>query len=193
LIALLCAVTVTACGKSGTPRPLNLPVPSDRSVLGPYDVISVEIVGEKDLPHDYQVAADGTVELPYVHTLKVTGLEPPEIARLIREKLVETKILVDPSVIVQVKEYHSRRVTLLGQVAKPGSFGYSPGPTLIGAVSLAGGLTAIAKADRVALTRKLDSGGMRTVVLDAEAIIEGRAPDIPLQAGDSIYVYERLF
>jgi protein involved in polysaccharide export with SLBB domain len=191
---MLCvAGAAAACGKAGSSRPVNLPPPSDRSVIGPYDEISVEIVGEKELPREFQVSADGTVELPYVHTIKVTGLEPPEIARLIRQKLVENKILTDPSVIVQVKEYHSRRVTLLGQVAKPGSFGFSPGLTLIGAVSLAGGLTAIAKADRVTLTRKLDSGGARTVVLDAEAIIEGRAPDVPLQAGDSIYVYERLF
>lgn len=162
-------------------------------MLGPGDVFMVEIVGEKELPKEYQVAADGTVELPYVQTLKVGGLAAPEVARLIRQRLIDKKILVDPSVIVQVKEFHSRRITLLGQVSSPGSFPYTPGLSFVGAVSLAGGLSPLANADSVTLTRKLDNGGTRTVVVDADDIIEGRAPDFQLQPGDQIYVRERLF
>jgi hypothetical protein len=30
-------------------------------------------------------------------------------------------------------------------------------------------------------------------VLSIEAITEGRSPDFPLQAGDAIYVHERVF
>jgi protein involved in polysaccharide export with SLBB domain len=187
------ALLVVACGGGNPSRPVNLPPPTERSVLGPGDVFVVEIVGERELPKEYQVAADGTVELPYVQTLKVGGLEAPEVARLIRQQLIERKILVDPSVIVQVKEFHSRRITLLGQVSKPGSFPYTPGLSFVGAVSLAGGLTGIANADSVTLTRKLDNGGTRTVVVDADDIIEGRAPDFQLQPGDQIYVRERLF
>lgn len=191
--SFIAACLLAACGGSGPPRPLNLPPPSERSTLGPGDIFSIAIVGEKELPSEFQVAADGTVELPYVHTLKVAGLEAPEVARVVREKLIAGKILTDPIVIVQVKEFHSRRVTLLGQVAKPGSFPFTPGLTFVGAVSLAGGLTAIAKANHVTLTRKLDAGGSRTVVVDADSIIEGRAPDFPLQPGDQIYVHERIF
>ena len=39
------------------------------------DTFTLEIVGEKDLPSEYQVASDGTVDFPYVHTLKVADLE----------------------------------------------------------------------------------------------------------------------
>ena len=171
---------------------MNLPAATEKSVLGPGDIFTLEVVGEKDLPREYQVAADGTVDLPYVHTVKVVGLEAPEVARLVRKRLIEQKILTDPSVIVQVKEYHSRRVTLLGQVAKPGSFPYTVGLTLVQAVSLAGGLTAIAHDDRVNLTRKTDTG-TRTAVISIDSIMEGKSPDIPLQPGDRIYVHERLF
>ena len=182
-----------ACGGSGSARPVNLPPPSERSTLGPGDVFSLMIVGEKDIPSEFQGAPDGTVELPYLHTVQVSGLEAPQVARSIREKLIAGKILNDPVVIVQVKEVYSRRVTLLGQVAKPGTFPFTPGLTFVGAVSLAGGLTPLAKANQVTLTRKLDSGGTRTVVVDANSIIQGRAPDFPLQPGDQIYVQERLF
>jgi polysaccharide export outer membrane protein len=155
-------------------------------------MFTVDIVGEKDLPREYQVASDGTVDLPFVQTLEVGGLEPQEIARLIRKHLIEKKILQDPSVIVQVKEYNSRSVTLLGQISKPGTFQLTPGLTLIQAISLAGGLTAIANDDRVTLTRKAGEK-TQTVVLSVDAITSGNSEDIPLQAGDRIYVYERLF
>jgi polysaccharide export outer membrane protein len=191
---LLLALAVFAVGCGGRPAqgPVDLPPPSERGVLGPGDIFTLEIVGEKDLPKEYQVAADGTVDVPYVHTIKVLGLEAPEVARLVRKLLMDQKFLADPSVIVQVKEFHSRRISVLGQVAKPGSFPFTPGLSLIQAVSLAGGLTAIADADRVNITRK-GKARSHTAVVSVEAITEGASPDIPLQAGDQIFVHDRLF
>jgi len=152
----------------------------------------MEVVGEKELPKEYQVASDGTVDLPYLPALPVSGLEPQEIGRLIRKELIDKKILSDPSVIVQVKEYNSRRVTVMGQVAKPGIFPYTQGLTLVQALSQAGGPTGIANLDKVNLTRRTQ-GGSRTVVISIGTIMEGRSSDIPLQSGDRIFVHERLF
>lgn len=171
---------------------MDLEPPSEHTTLGPGDIFNLEIVGEKDLPTEYQVASDGTVTVPYIHGVEVAGLEPQEVATLVRERLMERKILTDPSVVVTVKEYRSKRVTLLGQVQKPGSFPLAPGMTLLQAISLAGGMTSIAQASRVNLTRKTKNG-TRTVVVNVEEIYEGRASDIPLQAGDSVYVRERIF
>jgi len=190
---LIGLAVLSACASNRGSQRVNLPPPSESSVLGPGDVFTLEIVGEKDLPKEYQVAADGTVDVPYIHTIRVAGLEAPEVARLVRKRLMEEKFLDDPSVIVQVKDYNSRRVTLLGQVAKPGSFPFTTGLTLIQAVSLAGGLTAIADADRVNVTRKGGDGRSYTAVVSVEAITEGESPDIPLQAGDQIFVHERMF
>jgi protein involved in polysaccharide export with SLBB domain len=190
-LCLLLALA-TGCTSSAPTRAPNLAPPTERSLLGPGDVFTLEIVGEKDLPHEYQVASDGTVDIPYVHTLKVADLEAQEVARLVRDRLITEKILIDPSVVVQVKEYASRHITLLGQVAKPGSFPLLSGMSLIQAISQAGGLTPVASASHVNLTRKT-AGKQQTVEIDVGAIIDGQAPDIPLQAGDQIYVHERLF
>jgi polysaccharide biosynthesis/export protein VpsN len=180
------------CGGSGSNQRLNLPLPTEKSTVGPGDVFSLEIMGEKDLPREYQVASDGSVDLPYLQAVQVGGLEPQEISRLIRKLLMERQILSDPSVVVQVKEYNSRRITVLGQVVKPGTFPYTTGLTLIQALSQAGGLTGIANLDKVNLTRRV-ANGSRTVVIAINQIMEGRAPDIPLQSGDRIFVHERLF
>jgi polysaccharide export outer membrane protein len=193
LVALLLVLATVSCSRNRAGQRVNLPAPSERTVVGPGDVFTMEIVGEKDLPKEYQISADGSVDIPYIHTIKVAGLEAPEVASLIRDRMIEQKVLIDPSVIVQVKEYHSRRITLLGQVAKPGSFPYTPGMTLIQAVSLAGGFTAISDTDRVNITRKGNNGRTYTAILSIGVIMEGKAADVPLQAGDQIYVHERLF
>jgi protein involved in polysaccharide export with SLBB domain len=186
------ASVAVACGSSAPLHGTGLPPPTERNVIGPDDVFTMEIVGEKDLPREYQVASDGTVDLPYLHTLRVAGLEAQEVERLIHDKLIEAKVLSDPSVVVQVKVFASRQVTLLGQVSRPGTFPLIPGMSLIQAISQAGGLTAVANSDNVNLTRKT-AKGQKTVVVSVGLITEGKAPDIPLQAGDQIYVHERLF
>ena len=188
---VLAPFTVSCASGSGV-RAVSLAPPVERNVLGPGDTFTLEIVGEKDLPHEYQVASDGTVDLPYIHTVHVADLEAQEVARVVRERLISEKVLTDPSVVVQVKEYASRHITMLGQVAKPGSFPLLPGMSLIQAISQAGGLTAVASSSHVNLTRKT-AKGQQTVEVDVGAINEGKAPDIPLQAGDQIYVHERLF
>ncbi|HEY3256754.1 MAG TPA: polysaccharide biosynthesis/export family protein [Polyangiaceae bacterium] len=185
-------VLAGACSSNQGVHGSNLAPPTERYVLGPGDTFTLEIVGEKDLPHEYQVASDGTVDFPYVHTLKVADLEAQQVARLVRERLIAEKVLSDPSVVVQVKEYASRHITLLGQVAKPGSYPLVPGMSMIQAISQAGGLTAVASGTHVNLTRKT-ANGQQTVQVDVEAISEGKAPDVPLQAGDQIYVHERIF
>jgi polysaccharide export outer membrane protein len=180
------------CGPKVDNSQVKLPPPRQSTTLGPGDLFTLEVVGEKDLPKEFQVASDGTVDFPYVHRIEVQGLEPQELARTVRQQLIEQRILIDPSVIVSVKEYNSKRVTVLGQVQKPGSFPLTTGMTLVQAISDAGGLNAIANGDRVNLTRK-DDRSTTTVVLSFDSITSGRSPDIPLQAGDQIYVNERVF
>lgn len=186
-------LVTAACSERPPTRGVELAPVSNRTTLNPGDVFELQIVGEPDLPSSYQVASDGTVDLPYIQTVEVAGLEPQEVARLIRQRLMEAQILTNPTVVVSVKEFNSKRVTLLGEVQKPGSFPVTPGLTLIQAVSQAGGLTPVAMAQEVLLTRSGRDGHSATVLIDVTAITEGRAPDIPLQPGDRIYVKARVF
>src|ERR1700742_1503423 len=89
-----------ACGSSTHAHAPALTPPTEGSVLGAGDIFSMQGVGETDLPSEYQVASDGTVDLPYVHNLKVADLEAQEVGRLVRERLIADKVLTDPSVVV---------------------------------------------------------------------------------------------
>jgi polysaccharide biosynthesis/export protein VpsN len=190
---VLLAALLAVLGCAGRPKTrVNLPPPVESTTIGAGDVFVLSIVNEDKLPKEFRVSPDGSVDLPYIHRVQVAGLEPQEIVDLVRKKLMEADILRDPSVAIDIKEYNSKRVVVLGQVQKPGSFPLTPGFTLIQAISQAGGFNSIANRDRINLTRKT-AGQTRTIVLSVDAITDGTLPDIPLQAGDTIFVGERIF
>jgi polysaccharide export outer membrane protein len=189
---VLIVTAVSACGPRADNSRVKLSPPVENTALGPGDVFLLQIVGEKDLPQEYQVDSDGEVDIPYAHRVHVGGLEPQEVAAYVRKKLIKAGVLTDPSVIVRVEQWNSKHITILGQVQKPGSIPFSNGISLIQAISMAGGFNAVAKTDRVNLTRKTKTG-TESVVISVDAITDGISPDIPLQAGDQIYVQQRVF
>ena len=187
LVTVLCA---GACGPP--PHPLALPPPVEVTTIGVGDVFELRIVGEPGLPVSFTVAPDGTVDLPYIKRVHVAGLEPQEISDLVRKKLVEREVLADPSVSVSVKEYNSKRVEVIGEVIRPGSLPLAPGMTLLRAIVLSGGFSAMAKKGEVTVRRKV-KGGVRAATVSVEDIIANQIPDPMLQAGDSVYVPQRTF
>jgi polysaccharide biosynthesis/export protein VpsN len=193
--SLLVALTPAGCGLVGSaPRRGGVLPPAQASyTLGPGDRFEMVIVGEEKLPKEFTVAPDGTVDLPWIGRQKVDGLEPQEVSTLVAGELVKQQYLREPSVVVNVKEFGSKRVLVGGQVNKPGDMPYSPGLSLNQIVSKAGGFTQSANRNNVLVTRKLRDGTTKTVSFSVDAISEGRSPDVPLQAGDSIYVDERSF
>ncbi len=191
LVGIVSVVFSGCVARSGGEAP-KLRAATQNTTLGPGDIFRMEIVGEQELPKEFQVAADGTVSFPYIQDLHVQGLEPQDVAKLVRKALIEQKILTDPSVVVSVIEYRSKTVTVLGQVQKPGTFPLSPGMTLLQALSMSGGFTSIAQKSRVSLSRA-NQGKAVTVIVNVESIYTGSEQDIFLQSGDRIYVHERVF
>lgn len=191
LAVLLAAALATGCA-SAPPRSVNLPAPIPVTSLAEGDVFELVIIGEEKLPTTFTVSPDGTVDLPYVKRVKVGGLEPQEIAEAVRARLVEDKIFRDPVVTVSVREYNSKRIEVLGEVQKPGSYPILPGMTLVRAITLAGGFNSIAAKDRVTVRRTTKDGTVAATI-SVEDIMDNRLPDVPLQAGDSINVEQRVF
>ncbi|MFT3769224.1 MAG: polysaccharide biosynthesis/export family protein [Minicystis sp.] len=187
---LILAFSGVACGPP--PKPLSLPPPVEVTTLGVGDTIEIRVVGEEKLPVGYTVAPNGTIDFPYVKRIKIAGLEPQEVADLVRQKLIERQILNDPNVSVNIKEYNSKRFEVMGEVQRPGSFPMTSGMTLLRAISMAGGFNAMAKRSEVTI-RRHSKDGTRAATVSVEDIIDNRIPDPPLQAGDSINVPQKVF
>jgi polysaccharide export outer membrane protein len=187
-------VLAMGCGHARSSGAIALPVPTQSTTVGPGDVFAVIVTGEKDIPTEFRVQPDGTVDFPYLDRLTVGGLEPQQIEELIKKGLVERKILVAPSVTLVVKQYNSKKVSIVGAVQRPGSLPWSEGMKLVEAISASGGLTPLADGDHVRITR-IVAGQSRTVsaTISVDDITDGKMSDVPLQAGDTIKVDQRLF
>lgn len=191
-VATTVATAVLGCSARPGP-PLNLPAPVQSTTVGPGDVFSVVVVGEKELPTEFRVQPDGTIDFPYIDRVSVLNLEPQDIVSLLKKKLVEAKVLQEPQVMVIVKQYNSKRVTVIGSVTKPGNVPWTEGMGIVDAISQAGWFTPIADSNHVILTRHANQGKTVTAVISVEAISNGQQADVPLQTGDTIKVDQRTF
>src|SRR5712671_3633947 len=71
--------------------------------IAPLDVLTIDVVGEKDRSKELRGSSNGTVTFHYLGSFKVKGMPPAEVENLLKEKH-GTDYLVDPQVIVTVKE-----------------------------------------------------------------------------------------
>jgi polysaccharide export outer membrane protein len=94
----------------------KLPTPSLSTVVGPGDVFEVYVLGEKEIPKEFRIQPDGTIDFPYLDRITVAGLEPQQIEELLKRELVERRILVSPQVTLIVKQYNSKKVSVVGAV-----------------------------------------------------------------------------
>jgi protein involved in polysaccharide export with SLBB domain len=163
--------------------------PQDR--IGIDDTFDVRVYGEGDLSGMFRVATDGTVDYPLAGRLPVAGLRTGEIQQLLVSKLKD-KYLKDPQVIVTIRDRNSQKISVLGQVVKPGQVGYYPNMTIVDAIASAGGFTGIAAKNSVNLRRQV-TGKIELHVFPVADISEGRSPNVMVLPGDVLVVDERVF
>ncbi|HXU07193.1 MAG TPA: polysaccharide biosynthesis/export family protein [Polyangia bacterium] len=164
-------------------------VPEDR--VGIDDTFDVRVYGEGDLTGTFRVATDGTIDYPLAGRVVVAGLRTGEIQQLLVTRLKD-RYLRDPQVVVTIKERNSQKISVLGQVSRPGQVSYYPNMTIVDAIASAGGFTGIAAKNSVNLRREV-AGKIETHVFPVADISEGRSPNVQVLPGDVLVVDERVF
>jgi len=190
LLTLLWAGIVQSCGSNVETIPLR--VQEEDTTLGPGDLFEVRVYNEKELSGDYQVSPDGTISFPFLGVLTVAGKDTKLIASEIESKLEEGGFLRKPYVSVLLQESNSKRVSVLGAVAKPGTLALIPGMTVVQAVSQAGGFAPLASKDDTVVSRRL-AGKLERYRIPMSEIARGTADDFALCSGDIVFVPERMF
>ena len=191
--AILFGTLAFGCGHTDQGRS-NLPQLVDvlpDETLGVDDVLEVRVIGETDMSGNYRISVDGTTDFPYIGRLEIAGLRPGEVQQLVTKKLREG-FLVAPQVSVMVKEWNSRKISVLGQVNKPGPISYYPKMTIMDAIAAAGGFTPVAAQNSVKLRREIN-GKAESATFRVGDISEGRQPNITLMPRDVLFVEERIF
>lgn len=110
-------------------------------ILGPGDLVDVQVFNTPELSGKLRITPDGLVRLPGVGDVKVAGLNPLEAGTAIENGLRDSQIMLDPHVTVLVTEYSTQGISVLGEVKKPGTYLLLGPHSLYEALSAAGGVT----------------------------------------------------
>lgn len=116
------------------------------SAVGPADLLEVAILTglSDDLgePQLLRVGDDGILEVPYVGSVAVAGIDPTDVAERIKSAAISRGIYRQPQVNVRIEEQATYRVTVLGAVTEPGVQEVPRrGCDILGAIAAAGGFT----------------------------------------------------
>jgi len=158
-------------------------------LLGPQDLLKIDVFQVQEFSRTVRISAAGKISLPLVGAMAAAGLTTAGLEQLIAQKLSES-YLQEPYVSVFVEEYASQRITVEGQVRKPGIYALKGRTTLLQAVALAEGLLDLADAQHLQIFRLGDSGRKVVTDYDIEAVRAGDVED-PVLIGDDVIVVQK--
>jgi protein involved in polysaccharide export with SLBB domain len=195
---ILCALVLLGCSHTSVGAvtmpetgPGSVESPPPGSTLGPGDVFEVRVFQEPDLSGVYRVAGDGTIYFPLCGTIGVAGLQSSDVGEEL-EHCLEAGYLKRPQVSIYVKEYNSKKVFVLGEVARPGTFPYEDNMTIVQVITLAGGFAPHADKNSASVAR-LVKGQEQRFKVPVVDIGLGRSPNFDLRPGDIVFIPESLF
>jgi polysaccharide biosynthesis/export protein len=193
-----------------TVAPAQSPPPPGQTELltdyrvGPQDVLNITVFGEPQLSGRVRVDSDGTIPFQYLQRVKAEDLTVTQIAEALRTGLGDG-YLRNPQVSVEVEQYHSQNVYVLGEVKSPGKYSLPGNSTLVDVLTQAGSTTQTA--GHWVLVNHVKQGstliGPATIAdnntadlkINLSDIQSGKAQNIRISDGDTVYVpkADRIF
>ena len=187
-LSILLGVALCATAAAGQEAPTaEEALASEGYVIGETDVLNIRVAGEADLTGNYTVRLDGKIVFPYVGEVQASGVPLAAFNRVVRDGLAA--YYKDPQVTVEVGEYNSCVVYVLGEVAKPGVYKFKGRTTLLETVAEAGGYErSAARASTMVVRSFYDEP--QVMRIDMEQVIDEGAItlNVPLAKGDVVVV-----
>ncbi len=156
-------------------------------VFGPGDAVAVTVYGHDSFNVTTRIKPDGTISMPLVGQIPAAGRTVVTLAADISRRLTEAKLLKEPIVNVEIGDYQSRTVRVVGQVQKPGIYPLDQPYTLLDILLKAGWVRG--DGSREIIVRR--GGVAEEQKISIDAVLKGDpAADIRLEPGLTIVVPE---
>jgi polysaccharide export outer membrane protein len=189
------AVSVVSADTLPAPTDADLTLGARPHLIGPGDLISVDVFSLPELSREVRVDSSGNVSLPLAGTVTALGNTPEQLAATVQTKL-RSNYVRDPQVTVGIVETVSQTVTLEGEVTRPGVYPVVGRMTLMRAIARAEGTSDIAATNHVVIFRTVEGQPM-AALYDLRAIRLAAYRDPEVYSNDVIVVGEsaarRLF
>jgi len=160
----------------------------DDYIIGPEDVLSINVWKEPEISRSVPVRLDGAISLPLVGEVQAGGRTPLQLEKEIAKKL--QNYISEPEVAVMVQEMKSKRFNVLGQVNRPGSYLLTNSTTVLDAIALAGGFRDFAKQKAIYVLRRNQDGTETRLPFNYKEVVKGKNTDqnVKLEPRDSVVV-----
>lgn len=162
--------------------------PPNAYAIGPGDILEISVWKNPELTSTVPVRPDGRISVPLLGDVQAAGMTPLALKQTLTDGYKE--YVTAPGVSVVVKEIHSRKIYVTGEVATPGVYDLQPRAKLMQAIALAGGVTPYAKGRVIVLRDSRDGKQDRRYEIEISSIISGKKPqdNLLLQPGDTLVV-----
>ena len=161
--------------------------PDGSYVVGPEDLIEVFVWKEPDLSTTVTVRPDGMITLPLAGDLHAAGSTPAQLGDEIADRL--RQYIDRPLVTVVVKEINSPKISVLGEVRRPGRYLLLQTTSVLDAIAMGGGFTEFASRDYVVVLRKTPAGQQRYRLNVRRMVNDNNSRPFHLSPQDVVYVY----
>ena len=167
-------------------RPTDPPVPPGY-VIGADDLLEIVFWKDKDMSAEAKVRPDGRIALPLINEVVAAGLTPEQLQQKLTEE--SKKYMEDASITVVVREIHSRKAFITGEVNKPGPYPLTSPTTVMQLISLAGGLREYANSKKIVIMRS-ENGRQTSLPFNYKEVASGKKlnQNIELKPGDTVVV-----
>ncbi len=172
----------------GPGRPLAAPpIPPSGYTIGPEDLLDVTVWNNAAISRTVPVRPDGKISLPLLDDVQAAGLTPKQLKGDLARRLA--KYISAPEVSVIVREIHSLRVAVLGEVNKPGRYDLKSRASVLDAIALAGGFSPYAARSKLVILRVAGSTVKRIQCNYNKVVAAEVEPEsFFLQPGDTLVV-----
>lgn len=156
--------------------------------MGTGDVLRITVYGQPDLATEARVGENGSITFPLIGDVKLAGITPARGETEIAQRLSKGGFILEPFVTLNVVQYRSQQISVLGRVNRPGKYTLEKISRISDALALAGGII-IDGSDTVTLVRTRD-GKPEYRDIDVIALFRpgGEASNELVQDGDIINV-----
>ncbi|HEU4402237.1 MAG TPA: polysaccharide biosynthesis/export family protein, partial [Candidatus Polarisedimenticolia bacterium] len=160
--------------------------------IGVGDKLEIAVFGHDDLTKIVEVRGDGSINYPLIGDQVVAGKTVSQVDDEIT-KMLARDFLVDPEVSVDVREYKSQWVTIIGEVRSPGRYVLKQNMRLIDLLADAGGATKEAGVEILITRRQGGSASPKQIVIDRERLLsrENESANVILSHGDIVTIGEK--
>ncbi|MGH9869413.1 MAG: polysaccharide biosynthesis/export family protein [Candidatus Polarisedimenticolia bacterium] len=155
-------------------------------LIGPEDVLDVAVWNNTAISRTVPVRPDGMISLPLLNDMQASGRTPSQLRDDLIRKLGE--FMSNPEVSVIVREVHSLKVSVIGEVKKTGRFELRSRATVLDILAQAEGVNEFASRSRIVVLRS-DRNGTRRIPFNYQELMKGgEQENFLLQPGDIIVV-----